>query len=57
MPALGICLGSQLMNVARGGSLYQYVPDLGLKPTLIHQKTDGVYPRHEVHVKPESWVA
>ena len=27
MPALGVCLGSQLMNVHRGGSLIQFLPD------------------------------
>ena len=27
MPALGICCGSQLMNVHRGGSLIQFLPD------------------------------
>jgi putative glutamine amidotransferase len=28
-PALAICLGCQLMNVFRGGSLHQFLPDLG----------------------------
>jgi putative glutamine amidotransferase len=27
MPALGVCFGSQLMNVYRGGSLIQFLPD------------------------------
>lgn len=27
LPTLGICLGSQLMNVHRGGSLIQFLPD------------------------------
>lgn len=27
MPALGVCFGSQLMNVHRGGSLIQFLPD------------------------------
>src|SRR5688572_25148000 len=27
-PVLGICLGSQMMNVYRGGSLHQHLPDL-----------------------------
>src|SRR6185503_5916097 len=26
-PALGVCFGSQLMNVYRGGSLIQFLPD------------------------------
>ena len=27
MPALGVCFGSQVMNVHRGGSLIQFLPD------------------------------
>src|SRR6185295_5425012 len=27
VPALGVCFGSQLMNVYRGGSLIQFLPD------------------------------
>ncbi|MBX3096197.1 MAG: gamma-glutamyl-gamma-aminobutyrate hydrolase family protein [Fimbriimonadaceae bacterium] len=27
MPVLGICLGCQLINVVRGGSLHQHIPD------------------------------
>jgi len=28
LPILGICLGCQLINVARGGSLHQHIPDV-----------------------------
>ena len=28
MPVLGICFGCQAMNVQRGGTLHQYIPDL-----------------------------
>jgi len=28
MPVLGICFGSQIMNVVRGGSLHQHLPDV-----------------------------
>ena len=27
-PTMGICLGSQLMNVYRGGSLNQFLPEM-----------------------------
>lgn len=57
LPALGICLGSQLMNVYRGGSLYQFLPELDLKPSIEHRKVADVAPRHEVELRPESLVA
>lgn len=57
MPALGICLGSQLMNVHRGGSLTQFLPELDRQSPLEHRKVNGVYPRHAVRVNPESLVA
>jgi putative glutamine amidotransferase len=37
-PILGVCLGSQVMNVYRGGSLNQFIPDLELG--LEHRKID-----------------
>lgn len=57
MPVLGICLGSQLMNLYRGGSLVQFLPEIDRQPPLEHRKIDGVMPRHGVHLKPESAVA
>jgi len=50
MPALGVCLGSQLMNVYRGGSLHQFIPDLHLTPALEHRKVDGNILRHDAHL-------
>lgn len=51
-PCLGVCLGSQLMNVHRGGSLIQFLPDQ--KPDAIeHRKGDvpgGT--RHEIRIEP-----
>jgi putative glutamine amidotransferase len=57
MPAMGICLGSQLMNLYRGGSLEQFLPEIDRNPPLEHRKVDGVMSRHDVKLKPESWVA
>lgn len=37
MPLLAICLGIQEWNVARGGTLHQHVPDLGLTPAIAHR--------------------
>lgn len=54
MPALGICLGSQLMNVYRGGSLTQFIPDENRQPSIEHRKINGVAPRHPVQVSPAS---
>lgn len=53
-PTLGICLGSQLMNVYRGGSMTQFIPDH--KPgSLEHRKLDlEKETRHPVSVNPES---
>jgi putative glutamine amidotransferase len=47
MPTLGVCLGSQLMNVHRGGSLNQFLPDI--EGTLEHRKI-GDPTRHPVRV-------
>jgi putative glutamine amidotransferase len=40
-PTLGICLGSQLMNVYRGGSLHQFLPELDRPEAIEHRKTGG----------------
>lgn len=54
MPVMGICLGSQLMNVYRGGSMTQFIPDD--KPgSLEHRMLERtVENRHPVSVNPES---
>jgi len=57
MPALGICLGSQLMNVYRGGSLTQFIPEENRAPAIEHRKTEEIAPRHAVRVEPASLVA
>ncbi|MGA2439734.1 MAG: gamma-glutamyl-gamma-aminobutyrate hydrolase family protein [Tepidisphaeraceae bacterium] len=50
LPALGVCLGSQLMNVHRGGSMHQFLPDF-VRPNLLeHRKIGDELPRHNVSV-------
>ena len=53
-PALGVCFGSQLMNVHRGGSLIQFLPDQ--KPGAMEHryiKEKGVT-RHDVKLDTNS---
>jgi putative glutamine amidotransferase len=52
LPMLAICLGCQLVNVHRGGSLTQFIPDVEGK--LEHRKVDGKLPRHDVSVSKDS---
>jgi putative glutamine amidotransferase len=48
MPALGVCFGSQLMNVHRGGSLIQYLPEQKAD-AMEHRRIQGQPPaRHPV---------
>jgi len=54
LPTLAICLGCQLMNVHRGGSLTQFIPDLPDKQE--HRKVGTTLLRHAVHVEPDSQI-
>ena len=50
LPILGICRGAQALNVARGGSLHQHLPD--------HRQTDpGWVTTHTVEIAPHSRLA
>ncbi len=57
-PTLGVCLGSQLMNVNRGGSMIQFLPEFDRPNSIEHRKgsSDG-WNRHPVAIEPESVVA
>ena len=48
MPVLGVCLGSQVMNVYRGGSLHQFLPDFLRVNAIEHRRHDDWGRRHEV---------
>jgi len=55
VPLLAICRGMQALNVCRGGTLHQHVPDL-----VGHARHDGPtagYGRHQVRVSPDSMLA
>ncbi len=55
MPVLGICRGMQLLNVARGGTLEQHLPErLGSDR---HCHTPGAFADHQVRLEPGSLVA
>jgi putative glutamine amidotransferase len=56
-PALGVCLGSQLMNVHRGGTLTQFIPDLLPDSPIEHRYRGDDGFRHEVTVAPGTVLA
>lgn len=52
MPVLGVCLGSQLLNVHRGGSLFQYLPDCPRDNAIDHRDRGDRSFRHAVSITP-----
>lgn len=57
LPVLGICRGMQLINVARGGSLYQDLKELNPNHFLHTQKQNRDYLIHKVFIDPDSILA
>lgn len=55
VPLLGICRGMQVLNVARGGTLYQHVPDVVGHEE--HSGYTGAFGHHEVRIEPGSQIA
>ncbi len=55
MPVLGVCRGMQVINVARGGTLHQHVPELlGHED---HRRVPGTFGDHDVRLTPGSLAA
>jgi putative glutamine amidotransferase len=55
LPVLGVCRGSQLLNVALGGTLIPHLPDV-LDSTR-HSERPGHFADHEVRLAPGSLAA
>jgi putative glutamine amidotransferase len=57
MPILAICRGAQVLNVARGGTLHQHLPDV-VGDTVVHRQAGTPHePTHGVTIAPESRLA
>jgi putative glutamine amidotransferase len=57
LPILGVCRGAQTLNVARGGTLHQHLPDVVGDVIAHRQDGDGRLPTHLVEVLPGSRLA
>lgn len=55
MPVLGVCRGAQVINVARGGTLVQHLPDVVGHDG--YQRGDAIYRRVAVMTEPGSLLA
>jgi putative glutamine amidotransferase len=57
LPILAICRGAQLLNVARGGTLHQHLPDIAGDAIQHRQPLSSVQRTHMVSIEPESRLA
>lgn len=57
LPILGVCRGLQLLNVARGGTLHQHLPDIVGEGIAHRQGDPGRRPTHWVTLDPQSRVS
>ncbi|HUJ35946.1 MAG TPA: gamma-glutamyl-gamma-aminobutyrate hydrolase family protein [Solirubrobacteraceae bacterium] len=56
LPILGICRGMQLLNVARGGTLHQHLPDVVGTGIAHRQREHGSIPTHRIDTASRSRV-
>jgi putative glutamine amidotransferase len=56
-PTLGICMGSQLMNLHRGGSMIQFLPDIERTSPIEHRRLGTDEVRHPITVDKDSTAA
>jgi putative glutamine amidotransferase len=54
LPILGICRGMQVLNVARGGTLHQHLPDVVGERLAHRQPEHGSITTHRVETAPHS---
>ena len=52
LPILGVCRGAQALNVARGGTLCQHLPDVVGDQVTHRQRDDAPRTTHSVEVLP-----
>ncbi len=57
IPVLGICRGCQALNVARGGTLHQHLPDVVGGSIDHRQAISGRQTTHDVRIAPGSRLA
>jgi putative glutamine amidotransferase len=57
LPVLAICRGAQVLNVARGGTLFQHVPDQFGDRIVHRQRGIGPRPSHRIEIDPDSRLA